>query len=140
MSRRSHGHDSADPAPLALAVIGCGAVVEGLYLAPLRTLESRGIARVAALVDPDPARTAALARHFPSARTFARPAEALAQLESRNVGKPIASARDEALGVSLVFDYYAGAANKVFGEPSRPAATSCARSRWPSGSTTPSAW
>ncbi|TME79769.1 MAG: aldehyde dehydrogenase [Chloroflexi bacterium] len=42
--------------------------------------------------------------------------EALAQLESRNVGKPIASARDEALGVSLVFDYYAGAANKVFGE------------------------
>ncbi|TMG36167.1 MAG: Gfo/Idh/MocA family oxidoreductase [Chloroflexi bacterium] len=79
MSRRSHGHDSADPAPLALAVIGCGAVVEGLYLAPLRTLESRGIARVAALVDPDPARTAALARHFPSARTFARPAEALAQ-------------------------------------------------------------
>lgn len=42
--------------------------------------------------------------------------EELAQLEARNVGKPISSARGEALGVSLVFEYYAGAANKVFGE------------------------
>jgi len=42
--------------------------------------------------------------------------EELARLESRNVGKPIAGARGEALGVSLVFEYYAGAANKHFGE------------------------
>jgi acyl-CoA reductase-like NAD-dependent aldehyde dehydrogenase len=42
--------------------------------------------------------------------------EQLAQLESRNVGKPISGARGEALAVSLVFEYYAGAANKVFGE------------------------
>jgi len=42
--------------------------------------------------------------------------EELAQLESRNVGKPITSARGEALAVSLVFEYYAGAANKLFGE------------------------
>jgi betaine-aldehyde dehydrogenase len=42
--------------------------------------------------------------------------EDLARLESRNVGKPIKSARGEALAVSLVFEYYAGAANKVFGE------------------------
>ena len=42
--------------------------------------------------------------------------EELAQLESRNVGKPIKSARAEAFAVSLVFEYYAGAANKVFGE------------------------
>jgi acyl-CoA reductase-like NAD-dependent aldehyde dehydrogenase len=42
--------------------------------------------------------------------------EGLAQLESRNVGKPIAGARGEALGVSFVFEYYAGAANKHFGE------------------------
>src|SRR4029077_16076698 len=42
--------------------------------------------------------------------------EELAQLESRNVGKPISSARGEVTGASLVFDYYAGAANKVFGE------------------------
>jgi betaine-aldehyde dehydrogenase len=42
--------------------------------------------------------------------------EDLAQLESRNVGKPISSARGEAFAVSLVFEYYAGAANKLFGE------------------------
>ena len=42
--------------------------------------------------------------------------EELAQLESRNVGKPISSARGEAFAVSLVFEYYAGAANKLFGE------------------------
>jgi len=42
--------------------------------------------------------------------------EALAQLEARNIGKPITSARGEAVGASLVFDYYAGAANKIFGQ------------------------
>jgi len=42
--------------------------------------------------------------------------EELARLESRNVGKPITGARGEVIGASLVFDYYAGAANKIFGE------------------------
>ncbi len=42
--------------------------------------------------------------------------EELARLESRNVGKPISGARGEVLGASLVFEYYGGAANKVFGE------------------------
>ena len=42
--------------------------------------------------------------------------EELAQLESANVGKPIKGARGEVFAVSLVFDYYAGAANKLFGE------------------------
>src|SRR3954454_4045767 len=42
--------------------------------------------------------------------------EELAQLESRNVGKPITGARGEIVGASLVFDYYAGAANKIFGQ------------------------
>jgi betaine-aldehyde dehydrogenase len=42
--------------------------------------------------------------------------EELAQLESRNTGKPITSARGEVIGSSLVFDYYAGAANKIFGQ------------------------
>jgi acyl-CoA reductase-like NAD-dependent aldehyde dehydrogenase len=42
--------------------------------------------------------------------------EELAQLESRNVGKPITSARGEVFAVSLVFDYYAGAATKLMGE------------------------
>ena len=34
----------------------------------------------------------------------------------RNIGKAIMSGRGEVVGVSLVLDYYAGAANKVFGE------------------------
>jgi betaine-aldehyde dehydrogenase len=42
--------------------------------------------------------------------------EELAALESQNVGKPITSARGEVVGTSLVFDYYAGAANKIFGQ------------------------
>ena len=42
--------------------------------------------------------------------------EELAQLESRNTGKAITSARGEIIGSSLVFDYYAGAANKIFGQ------------------------
>ena len=42
--------------------------------------------------------------------------EELAQLESRNAGKPITSARGEIVGSSLVFDYYAGAANKIYGQ------------------------
>ena len=42
--------------------------------------------------------------------------EELAQLESRNTGKPITSARGEIIGSSLVFDYYAGAATKIFGQ------------------------
>jgi betaine-aldehyde dehydrogenase len=42
--------------------------------------------------------------------------EELAQLESRNTGKPITSSRGEIVGVSLVFDYYAGAANKIYGQ------------------------
>ncbi|HSL75527.1 MAG TPA: aldehyde dehydrogenase family protein [Candidatus Limnocylindrales bacterium] len=40
----------------------------------------------------------------------------LAWIESRNGGKPITSARGEIIGASLVFDYYAGAANKVYGQ------------------------
>ena len=42
--------------------------------------------------------------------------EELARLESANVGKPISSARGEVIGASLVFEYYAGAANKLFGQ------------------------
>jgi betaine-aldehyde dehydrogenase len=45
-----------------------------------------------------------------------RNSEELAWLESRNVGKPIGGARGEVVGASLVFDYYAGAANKIYGQ------------------------
>src|SRR5213593_4749575 len=50
------------------------------------------------------------------AELIKKSSEELAQLESRNTGKPITSARGEIIGSSLVFDYYAGAANKIFGQ------------------------
>src|SRR5207302_329871 len=42
--------------------------------------------------------------------------EALATLEARNAGKPITDARDEVLGAAQCFEYYAGAATRIFGE------------------------
>lgn len=42
--------------------------------------------------------------------------EALAQLECRNIGKPIADARDEIALGARVFEYYAGAVTKFFGQ------------------------
>ena len=64
------------PDPTAVAIIGCGAAIAGLHASALRKLESRGIARVVALVDPDRSRTAALGRQFRSARPFATAADA----------------------------------------------------------------
>lgn len=43
-------------------------------------------------------------------------AETLAETEARNVGKPIGDARDEVENTARIFEYYAGAANKLFGE------------------------
>ncbi|OGR96868.1 MAG: aldehyde dehydrogenase [Elusimicrobia bacterium RBG_16_66_12] len=42
--------------------------------------------------------------------------EELALLETRNTGKPLADSREEIGLAADVFEYYAGAANKVFGE------------------------
>src|SRR4029453_2451350 len=43
--------------------------------------------------------------------------EELAQIEARNVGKPIRDARDEVGIVADTLEYWGGAANKIFGEP-----------------------
>jgi betaine-aldehyde dehydrogenase len=45
-----------------------------------------------------------------------RNVEELAQIDRENVGKPISASRNEAFAVNLVLEYYAGAANKHFGE------------------------
>ncbi|HET8907124.1 MAG TPA: aldehyde dehydrogenase family protein, partial [Ktedonobacterales bacterium] len=42
--------------------------------------------------------------------------DSLAELETSNSGKAIADARDEVGGAANTFEYYAGAADKVFGE------------------------
>ena len=72
--RRSNG----SPEPIDIAIIGCGAVIAGLHASALRKLESRGTARVVALVDPDRSRAIALGRQFRWARPFATVAEAFA--------------------------------------------------------------
>jgi betaine-aldehyde dehydrogenase len=43
-------------------------------------------------------------------------AERLARIEARNAGKPIRDARDEVMGAAQCFEYYAGAATRIFGE------------------------
>ena len=53
---------------------------------------------------------------FNVARLIRENSERLAQLESRNIGKPIVDARDEILLGARVFEYYAGAITKFFGQ------------------------
>ena len=53
---------------------------------------------------------------FQIARVIRENSETLAQLECRNVGKPIADARDEIELGARVFEYYAGAIGKFFGQ------------------------
>ncbi len=43
-------------------------------------------------------------------------AQSLAELETRNSGKALADALDEVAGAANTFEYYAGAADKLFGE------------------------
>ncbi len=53
---------------------------------------------------------------FAVAKSIRDHLETLAQLESRNIGKPIADARDEIALGARVFEYYAGAIGKFFGQ------------------------
>ena len=53
---------------------------------------------------------------FQVARQIRQNAEQLAQLESRNIGKPISDARDEVELGARVFEFYAGAVGKFCGQ------------------------
>ena len=53
---------------------------------------------------------------FKISRALRENIEQIAQLECRNVGKPISDARDEAGLGARVFEYYAGAITKFFGQ------------------------
>jgi acyl-CoA reductase-like NAD-dependent aldehyde dehydrogenase len=64
--------------------------------------------------DVAPSNRARLLRRL--ADTVAEHAEELAQLETANVGKPIASSRGEVGAVADVFHYYAGCVDKHFGQ------------------------
>ena len=52
---------------------------------------------------------------FKVANGIRQHAEAIAQLESRNIGKPISDARDEVALGARIFEYYAGAVTKFGG-------------------------
>ena len=53
---------------------------------------------------------------FAVARGIRNRAEELAQLESRNIGKPISDARDEVELGARIFEYYAGGVTRLFGQ------------------------
>lgn len=53
---------------------------------------------------------------FNIARLIREHQEELAQLEMRNIGKPISDARDEVGLSARIFEYYAGAVTKFFGQ------------------------
>src|SRR5206468_725545 len=53
---------------------------------------------------------------FNIARLLDQNLERLAQLECKNIGKPISDARDEVRLGARVFEYYAGAITKFFGQ------------------------
>jgi betaine-aldehyde dehydrogenase len=53
---------------------------------------------------------------FQVARRIRDNLESLATLESRNIGKPISDARDEIALGARVFEYYAGAISKFYGQ------------------------
>src|SRR3954471_24080966 len=53
---------------------------------------------------------------FAVARRLRESAEEIAQLETREIGKPISDARDEAELGARVFEYYAGAIGKFCGQ------------------------
>src|SRR4051812_8687309 len=52
---------------------------------------------------------------FQLAALLKKHTEELAQLEMRNVGKPISDARDEVALGARIFEYYAGAVTKLYG-------------------------
>ncbi|HTB64096.1 MAG TPA: Gfo/Idh/MocA family oxidoreductase [Opitutales bacterium] len=56
--------------PCAVDLVGCGALAESVYAPVLVHLERAGRARVVALVDPNPARCAQLAKVFPEAKSL----------------------------------------------------------------------
>jgi betaine-aldehyde dehydrogenase len=53
---------------------------------------------------------------FKVAHAIRTHAEELAQLESRNIGKPISDARDEVELGARIFEYYAGGITRLFGQ------------------------
>ncbi|MBK5288531.1 MAG: aldehyde dehydrogenase [Acidimicrobiia bacterium] len=88
---------SGDAADVELAIRAARDSFDaGVWAGQSATARGRVLLRVAALIRED--------------------LEDIATLEARNAGKPIGDARWEVNAAAGVFEYYAGAANKIFGE------------------------
>lgn len=114
--RRASGHDGAtyqvhEPAtgePMAeVSEAGPADVDEAMGIA-LQAFEAGAWPRTPATV-----RGRVLAR---AAVLLRERLEAVAEVEARNTGKPIQDARAEVEVAAAAFEYYGGAANKLFGE------------------------
>lgn len=111
---------AADGATFEVVNPATGQVVANVPSGTSEDVDRAVEAATAAFDDPHGWATWAAARR---GRVLARLAalildhrEELARIETRNVGKPITSARAEIDLTSQVFEYYAGAANKVMGQ------------------------
>ncbi|MEO8470260.1 MAG: aldehyde dehydrogenase family protein, partial [Chloroflexota bacterium] len=112
--------DAADGQTFEIVNPATGAVIATAPLGGKTDVDLAVVAARKAFEDPKGWATWAAGKRGRTLAKFAAlikdKSEELAWLETRNVGKPIGSSRGEIIGASLVFDYYAGAANKVFGQ------------------------
>ena len=112
--------DAADGQTFDVVNPATGAVIATAPLGGREDVDRAVVAARKAFDDPKGWATWAAGKRGRTLAKFAalvkQNSEELAQLETANGGKPITSSRGEVVGASLVFDYYAGAANKVFGQ------------------------
>jgi betaine-aldehyde dehydrogenase len=112
--------DAADGQTFEITNPATGSVIATAPLGGREDVDRAVAAARRAFDDPKGWRTWAAGKRGRTLAKFAalikQHSEELALLETRNVGKPIGGSRGEVVGASLVFDYYAGAANKIFGE------------------------
>src|SRR5258707_1855302 len=120
MHRGGESADAAVGQSLGGVTPAKGEVIATAPLGGKEDVDRAGAAAQQAFEDPKGWATWAAGKRGRTLAKFAelikQHSEELAQLESRNTGKPITGARGEVIGSSLVFDYYAGAANKIFGQ------------------------
>ncbi len=112
--------DAADGATFDVVNPATGSVMATAPMGGREDVDRAVAAARAAFDDPHGWATWAASKRGRTLSAFARligdHSDELGRLESQNGGKPISGARGEVVGAGLVFEYYAGAANKLFGQ------------------------
>jgi predicted dehydrogenase len=91
-------HQAVDDG-LRVAIVGCGALTELFYVPALRCLGRTRRATVAALVDPNAARAAIIARHFPGCATGADLADIPADTQLAIIASPAGFHAEQAIAL-----------------------------------------